>query len=250
MVQCIRRASVIVLGLCFASACSEDTNGGEPEPSGGSGGAAGAGMVAGSGGAAGSGTLPSGGSGGAAMTTPDAGSMGGSGGAAGAPSNPDCPTIAPQPIVGQRIAIVAVNVPGQVIYFQNVSNADIELTNPEWQWCALPAYAPLVPANVTLAPGEIGQIVGLPGFEGSLDGGEMAIYDKPDFNQEESLLAFVIWNDPITVGRESVAAQGEIWTFLDRATIEPGDVGLYATGPTDQETGYTSVPASCFPLAL
>jgi hypothetical protein len=75
----------------------------------------------------------------------------------------------------------------------------------------------------------------------------MAIYDRPDFNQEESMRAFLIWNDPITTGRESVAAQG-IWTFGDRATIEPGDVGLYATGPTNEASGYTSVPASCFPL--
>jgi hypothetical protein len=246
MDQCARGAIVLGLGLCLACACSEEPSAGEP--SGGSGGAAGSGMAGGSGGAAGSGMVPSGGSGGAAMPTPDAGGLSGSGGAAGSSSNPDCPTIAPQPIQGQTIAIVAVNVPGRVIYFQNVSNADIELTNPDWQWCALPAYAPLVPANVTLAPGEIAQVAGLAGFEGSLDGGEMAIYDKPDFNQEESLRAFVIWNDPITQGRESVAAQGGVWVFRDRATIEPGDVGLCATGPTDEASGYTSVPASCFPL--
>jgi hypothetical protein len=240
-----RRSIAIGLGMYLACACSDETPAGEP--SGGSGGAAGAGMVAGSGGAAGTGTLPSGGTGGAAMPMPDAGSIGGSAGAAGSSSNPDCPTIAPQPVAGQTFAIIAVNVPGRVIYFQNVSNADIELTNPEWQWCALPAYAPLVPTDVTLAPGEIGQVVGLAGFEGSVDGGEMAIYDQPSFNQEESLRAFVIWNDPITTGRESVAAQGA-WTFGDRATIEPGDVGLYATGPTDEASGYTSVPASCFPL--
>lgn len=243
-----RCALVFALGTCLACACSDETSTDGASGSGGSGGAAGAGMTAGSGGAAGSDMPPNGGTGGAAVVTPDAGSIGGSAGAAGSGSNPDCPTIAAQPVAGQTIAIVAVNVPGRVIYFQNVSNADIELTNPEWQWCALPAYAPLVPADVTLAPGEIGQVAGLAGFEGSVEGGEMALYDAPDFNQEESMLAFVIWNDPITTGRESVAAQGEVWVFRDRATIEPGDVGLYATGPTDQASGYTSVPASCFPL--
>jgi hypothetical protein len=242
----MRRAMLFALGTCLACACSEETS---PDGSpGGSGGAAGSGMVAGSGGAAGSGMLPNAGTGGAAMPMPDAGSIGGSSGAAGSGSNPNCPTIAPRPIPGQTIAIVAVNVPGRVIYFQNVSNADIELTNPDWQWCALPAYAPLVPEDVTLAPGEIGQVAGLAGFEGSVEGGEMAIYDEADFNQEESMRAFLIWNDPITTGRESVAAQGGVWTFRDRATIEPGDVGLYATGLTDEAAGYTSVPASCFPL--
>ncbi len=242
----VRRSIVFGLGLCLGCACSDETNAGEAQ--GGSAGVAGAGMAAGSGGAAGSGMLPSGGSGGAAMPTPDAGSMGGSGGAAGSGSSSNCPTIDPDPVPGQTIVIAAINVAARVLYIQNVSSAPIELTYPQWQWCGLPAYAPLVAENVTLAPGEIREISGLDGFSGDLTGSEMAVYDNVSFSDSDSMRAYVVWNQRLEMGREDVAAQAGLWTFLDRAQIDQGDVGLYATGPTDEGSGYTSVPASCFPL--
>lgn len=254
-----RRMIVIGLALSLACACSDETNAGEPS-TGGSAGVAGAAGLGGSSGAAGSGMMANGGSGGAAMT-PDAGGsgmggggmsgsgMGGGGGAAGSGSNPDCPTIAPQPVPGQTIVIAAIWIPQRVVYIQNVSNAPIEITNqPPWNWCAFPAYGQIVGSNRTLAPGERFAISGLDGFSGDVDGAEIAIYDNADFNSQDSMRAYLIWNDPPADGRENVAFNAELWTFNDRATVDPGDVGLFATGPTDEGSGYTSVPASCFPL--
>lgn len=248
---------VIGLALSLACACSDETNAGEPS-TGGSAGVAGAAGLGGSSGAAGSGMMANGGSGGAAMT-PDAGGMAGSGmsgggmsgsgGAAGSGSNPDCPTIDPDPVPGQTIVIAAIWIPQRVVYIQNVSNAPVEITNqPPWNWCAFPAYGQIVGSNTTLAPGERLAISGLDGFSGDVEGAEIAIYNNADFNSQESMQAYLIWNDPPADGRENVAFNAQLWTFNDRATVDPGDVGLFATGPTDEGSGYTSVPASCFPL--
>jgi hypothetical protein len=245
---------VFALGLSLVSACSDETNAGEPSAGGNAGsGMAGSGMAGGGGAAGGGGTgmMPSGGSGGAAMMA-DSGAPGGSSGSGqgGSSSNSNCPEIDPVPVPGQTIVIVAINIRDRIVYIQNVSDESIEITGgPGWQWCSLPAYGSLVTSPVTLAPGEIFESSEMVGFSGEVAGAEMAIYDEVSFSDPDRMRAYVVWNMRAEQGREDTAAQAGLWTYLDRATVERGDVGLYATGPTNVASGYTSVPASCFPLA-
>jgi hypothetical protein len=149
---------------------------------------------------------------------------------------------------GQTIAIVAIDIPARVVYLENVSDSAVDITYPEWQWCSLPAYGRLVTSNRTLAPGDRFVASNLDGFSGEVAGAEMAIYDNISFSDPDSMRAYLVWNNREEQGREDTASQAGLWTYLDRATVEPGDVGLYATGPTNEASGYTSVPAGCFPL--
>jgi hypothetical protein len=241
-----RRLIVSGLALSLACACSDETNAGEPS-AGGNAGAAGA-AAAGSSGAAGTGMMAAGGSGGDAMMT-DSGAPGGSGGAGqgGSGANPNCPPRTPRPIVGQTIAISAVWIDERVLYVMNVSNQDVVITTaPSWQWCAFPAYARLVPEDTTLRPGEELIVRNLDGFLGEVEGGEIAVYDNTDFMSSEAIRSYVTWNERLEMGREPIATNAGLWTFNDRAVVERGDVGLFATGPTNEATGYTSVPVECF----
>lgn len=136
---------------------------------------------------------------------------------------------------------------------RNVSQSDVTLPvdRQGWQWCYFPMYWSLEGGDtaVVLAPGETYAFIAINNQSGPVtlyrDEGELAMYDRPGvFEDYELMQAFVAWGE-IQAIRESYAVQKGLWTFGQRIEIQPGHAGFIATGPTDQDSGYTSVRAAC-----
>lgn len=200
------------------------------------------------GGDAGSGGGALGGSGGAPEVDAGGGAGGGQGGSTGSSL---CPEIAPRPVPGQTVAIVALNIVDAQLRIRNVSSSPIEIDATganDWQWCAFPTYAGIVAQDTVLGPGEDLDIDISASFARELSGGEIAIYDSVSFSSSESMQAYVAWNVRLEQGREDVASEAGLWTYLDRVEVRQGHSGFFATGPTDEASGYTSVPRFCFSL--
>lgn len=202
--------------------------------------------MAGNAGNAGTGIMV-GGSGGSMTSDPDAGPAGSGGtGQGGSGQTGGCPRAAPVPIPGHTFAIYAINVVRKILVLQNVSDEAVEL-DTEWQWCSIPKYGRLTEDTVTVAPGALKFIDISDSFDKTIDGGDLGIYIKPDYQNPNSIDTYVIWGENFESPlRENVAADADIWTFGERAIINPGDAGLFATGRTDTPGGYTSAPAECF----
>lgn len=248
------RLGVIGAALVLVTTACGEINAGPPAP-GGSGQGGNAGSSSGLAGASGGGGGPSAGTGGAeGVSVPDAGQADAAGSQGGSFSlPPGCPTPAPEPAVGQTIAIQSINVQTSEIVLRNVATTPqtLELGRQAWQWCEWPMYSALEVdvSTVTLAPGDTYAFIAINNQSGRVtlysDEGEMAMYPTTGvFEEYEFIQAFVAWGE-IQAVRESYAVQKGLWVFGERIQINPGDAGFIATGPTDVAAGYTSVAAEC-----
>ena len=153
---------------------------------------------------------------------------------------------APIPIAGHTFAIYAINVTRKILVLQNLSGAPVNL-DTEWQWCSIPKYGRLVESPRTIPVNGFHYLDISDSFVGDVNGGDLGVYIKPDYMNPNSIDTYVIWGEGFESGlRENVAAQANIWTFGERAIIDPGDAGLIATGRTDTPGGYASAPLECF----
>jgi len=250
---------VLILSGLVVAGCTGESN--SPVPiSSGTGGASSAGRgdaEAGRGGSAGA----LGGGPGRMMDDADAGNAAAGGDRGGEPTStvpPGCPIPSPEPVPGQRIAIQSINFNTSEIVLRNVSSDDVTIVGgvQGWPWCNVPAYWNIAAQDVTLSPDETfaflpyynttGVRVLFPGDD-PFDTNEMGIYTASgSFNNSELIVAFVSWGKGAELEtRESIAVLAGLWSFGERISIGAGDAGFIATGPTDQGSGYTSVPARC-----
>jgi hypothetical protein len=172
---------------------------------------------------------------------------------------PGCPTPSPAPVPGQVIAIQSINFDTSEIVLRNVSASDVTIEGGRegWQWCNVPAYWALSEvADVTLAPGATYAFLPYYNTTGvrvlyrgddSFDTNEMGIYTASGaFNNSTLIVAFVSWGEGSELDtRESIASMANLWAYGERISVDAGDSGFVATGPTNLGSGYTSVPARC-----
>lgn len=259
----------IVAGL----GCSENGDNRTVIPDAGTGGtiAAGGGEAMSSAGTGGRALPPTGGTGGIGL---DAGSIptADTGTAGSSETDPlavneamGCPKITPEPLPGQRWAIVALNIVGSELIVQNVSGTTQTLTVGH-QWCAPTEYERLLPfiAGVPDAEQEevfeAGEILRVPLTKTDAreirvtlerEGGEIALFPRDGtFDESDEIMTYMSWGEGQPLGvlsRQSVAAGAFIWPLGTHVAITQNWGGIVAVGPTDRPSGYQSVPVGCLP---